>query len=389
MPSLPEKNVQPYPLVDVLRAVAALLVVGYHVIAITPWDPRLTEGLLRIFHMGWIGVDCFFVISGFVITLSALKESERDPANFRRGFAIRRLARIAPLYYLTSIVFVLFISRDLLSTPAGHQAYQAIMHLLFVHNLDAATAGAINGPSWSIGLEMQFYLFIMLAVPWLSRVSIWRMVVILVLVAWAYRYAVTWFLVPGVASAHYQQAYTAQLPGTLDAFGLGMAFGLAVVRGKGWLQRSLQPTWLNFSLWTALAFVLSVVLWKIFWPRSHYWYSISMIVFWRGLLALAFACWLASAMTMPWAYSRVFIPLRYLGTISYGIYLWHLPVLLTLMKFPGMGHGAMMGGTIAGAILMGSISWHLMEQPILRRARKWASSRKPPPALADEARAGT
>lgn len=375
MPSQPHPQDTAYPLIDALRAFAALLVVGYHVIAITPWDARLTPGILKLFHMGWIGVDCFLVISGFVITLSALRDRERDPAGFHRGFAIRRLGRIAPLYFLTSVVFVLFVNRELLSTPASHQALQYVTHLLFVHNLNAGTAGAINGPSWSIGLEMQFYVLIMITLPWLSRARIKWVLLVMFVVALGYRYLITKVLPPGAAHPHLQQVYTAQLPGTLDAFGLGIAFGLAVARGRGLLARWLVPNMKNFLAWTFVALVLSVVCWKIFWPRANYWYLTSMILFWRFALAVTFACWLASAITCPAAAHAIFRPVRYLGTVSYGIYLWHIPVLLTLMKVPDLSknHGVMMFGTIGIAIALASLSWHFFEKPLLQRAKRWAA----------------
>lgn len=369
MPRTPEPQ---YPLIDVMRAASALLVVAYHVIVLTPWDVRLTEGVLLITHMGWIGVECFLVISGFVITQSLLREQALHPTGYRRRFAIRRLGRIAPLYLLTSVLFVLFVRRDLLAAPAEHQWLQLVTHLLFVHNLHPATAGAINGPSWTIALEMQFYVLVALLAPWLARTTWWRAAAVFVGAAIGYRWLVSLVLVPGAASAHLQQIYTTQLPGTLDAFGLGIALALALHHGGNRLAARLQPGWGRCTVWLALACAASFAVWSTYWAHPDYWDSLRMVLFWRLLLAMAFAFWLAAALSCPAAASVVFAPLRYLGTVSYGIYLWHMLVLLTLLKVPGLdkNHGFMMFGTMGIAIALAALSWHLFEKPLLAWAKR-------------------
>ena len=101
--------------IDVLRGFAALSVVIYHVIEHYKWVAFPNSGPLVWFRVGWMGVDLFFVISGFVIGLSAFVGIDRSgPKNFRIPFLTRRVARIVPLHYLTMLVFVVFISPELL-----------------------------------------------------------------------------------------------------------------------------------------------------------------------------------------------------------------------------------------------------------------------------------
>lgn len=360
---------QNYPLIDNLRAVAALLVVTYHVIVLGQWTLPADAGWFRIFSIGWIGVDCFFVISGFVITLSALKDHQRQPLNYRTGFALRRLARIVPLYVLTSVLYIFLVKPDLLMASSRDQLIQITTHLLFIHNLFPATGGSINGPSWSIGLEMQFYALILLITPWLSRVSIVRMLLTMVTVGWAYRYLITFIYVPGGVEPHKQFFFTTQLPGTLDEFGIGMAFALAVHQRQGMLSRVLTPGWRNCVAWMMLALALTAMASGTFWPRSNYWHLTSMIVFWRTLLAAAFAAWLAVAMTLPVANWPLFKPTRYLGQISYGIYLWHMLVLETLINLPTLRGASLLWQVLIGTTLLASLSWHLLEKPLMERFR--------------------
>ena len=97
--------------------------------------------------------------------------------------------------------------------------------LLFLHNLLPATHGSINGPTWSIALEMQFYVFMAFAMPWMARRRLWVVAATLILTAVAYRYALTLWLVPGQADTNLQMVYTSELPGTLDQFGCGIVLG--------------------------------------------------------------------------------------------------------------------------------------------------------------------
>ena len=76
--------------INLLRAFAATAVVVYHVIEYANWSSFPADGPLLTFRIGWIGVDLFFVISGFVITRSALALWRQDPATFARRYWARR-----------------------------------------------------------------------------------------------------------------------------------------------------------------------------------------------------------------------------------------------------------------------------------------------------------
>ena len=144
---LPNSLPWSFPGIDLLRGLAALLVLVYHVIEYGNWSSLPNTGLAYVLRHGWVGVGLFFTIIGFVIALSALDGVQQQGANFRKPFAIRRLARIVPLYLLTSLLFLVLIQPTLLLQPWPSLTVHIGSHLLFIHNLYPGTHGSINAPS--------------------------------------------------------------------------------------------------------------------------------------------------------------------------------------------------------------------------------------------------
>jgi peptidoglycan/LPS O-acetylase OafA/YrhL len=367
---------QTFRLIDALRAMAAFIVVLFHVVEMAHWSGFPTAGPLRLVYVGWVGVDCFFVISGFVITLSALNGYKSSPERYGRKFMISRLGRIVPLYVLTSCLFLVIVQPDFLTNSWRGIGTHLVSHILFVHNLSPQTAGSINGPAWSIGLEMQFYVFVILVVPWLAKRSPFSILALLIPAAWSYRYFISTFYPPGSPEVFHQVVYTSfQLPGTIDEFALGMALGVAIFRNTGALSKLLMKNWVNFACWLIAAALFSVLAWDTLWPRTgNYWESVPMILFWRTLLALTFACWLAAAITFPYQRFSVFYPLCYLGKISYGVYLYHAIVIFLTMKYiPHAGVGLLLT-VVVSTIVVSAISWHYLEKPIMDMVKRSVTS---------------
>jgi peptidoglycan/LPS O-acetylase OafA/YrhL len=180
------------PFLDYIRGVAILAVFVYH--AISPTEPRFLElkwhGWFRDFNapflsvfpatLGWVGVAIFFVVSGFCIHLSHEKSRDKDFG----VFFLRRFFRIYPPY-LVSLLFFAFIfpwskldfSRTLLHTHS-HLFYSLVSlaaHLTLTHNFSDDFAWTINGPFWSIAVEVQLYLLYPLLL-FVARRSSWKQV---------------------------------------------------------------------------------------------------------------------------------------------------------------------------------------------------------------------
>lgn len=139
-----------YPTLDGLRGVAILLVVLYHNFAFIP-----------VFNYGWLGVDLFFVLSGFLITDILLHT--RDTRNYFKNFYIRRILRIFPLYYLSLLLFLIILP-SFSNFPLDVSYYQKhqwwfwtyLQNWTLIFDYDGH-AVALNH-FWSLAVEEQFYL---------------------------------------------------------------------------------------------------------------------------------------------------------------------------------------------------------------------------------------
>jgi len=358
-----------FPNINFLRAFAALLVLVYHVIELAPWPSFPSQGAALTLRIGWVGVDLFFVISGFVIGLSAIRLYRGGDADFRATFMRRRLARIVPLYVFTGAAFLILVQPSLLLLPWKLLLVQIGAHLVFLHNLHPGLHSVINGPNWSVAAEMQFYVFAMLAVPLLSRVPVRWIFAGGLLIAWVSR-ALAYWLTRDLGNAHVTFVYATQVPSMADEFAVGIC--LARLHLDGAIPRLTA----RYGAWAlapaACGFAVALyVAWGVYWAHSEYWGNPWMVVFWRSALALTFGALVLLATQLP-DLTRVWPlrPLAYLGEISYGIYLWHLPVILSLGKMPvAASPRSVLWLTLAGVITLAALTWHLFEKPLIRRYR--------------------
>jgi len=149
------------------RGIAAWLVVFYHIRGTMPWLPG---DMLAIFAKGYLAVDFFFLLSGFVIYFSSHREMlDRGTAGIG-PFLRRRLARIYPLYAAILLLTVAFAALLTLSgRPAGGYPWAELpLHILMMQNWGFTDALSWNHPAWSISTEMAAYLLfplLILATP--------------------------------------------------------------------------------------------------------------------------------------------------------------------------------------------------------------------------------
>jgi peptidoglycan/LPS O-acetylase OafA/YrhL len=148
----PELNRAYYPALDGLRGLAILLVLLYH-----------NFGYVKLFEFGWLGVDLFFVLSGFLITDILLQT--KGQKNFLKNFYVRRVLRIFPIYYLCLFIFLVVMPRMSQPGSINFQYYEENQSWLwgYLQNWLYIAKQTPDGSShlvhfWSLAVEEQFYL---------------------------------------------------------------------------------------------------------------------------------------------------------------------------------------------------------------------------------------
>jgi peptidoglycan/LPS O-acetylase OafA/YrhL len=174
--------------IDVLRAIAILLVIGCHFFPYVTgqWD-FFWRGLWRNVQdvqtpltwflyplaWGWSGVSLFFVISGFCIHHSFLKHEETGGGTFLKKFFWKRFWRIYPPYFVALIVFYFLMLRHPETKVTASDFW---LHVFLLHNFSGTTfLGNINGSFWSLAVEAQFYLLFPLVLLLRRKVGMKKM----------------------------------------------------------------------------------------------------------------------------------------------------------------------------------------------------------------------
>jgi peptidoglycan/LPS O-acetylase OafA/YrhL len=344
------------PQFDGLRGLAILLVLIGH------------SGFLEALpHAGMLeytrfGVDLFFVLSGFLIT--GILTDSKGSQHYFRNFYARRALRIWPLYYL--VLFVAFVVAPLFAPsmrPTAVSVWPAFV--FYVQNIVLAHRTAYPfglGATWSLAVEEQFYLTWPVLVFLLKKRTLAIVSVLLAIMSLSLR---LYFHFHG-APLGFVHFFTLS---RLDAIAFGSMAAL-------WL-RSPNCT---FVRWRARAYqflafgVAGTILARVLMHRNSSVVGYTFLAFaFSGLLGISLASdpqssLLGRALSASW--------LRYIGRISYGIYLLHYPLFILWARFIGSagfyqahklaGNLAGFAGQIALATIAASISWHLFEEPILR-----------------------
>ncbi len=342
------------PGLDGVRALAVLLVVAYHV------APPEMPG-------GYLGVDMFFVLSGFLITAVLLEDATRELRFDLPSFWIRRARRLVPaatLMILVVAALTLVVGRD---TDAGLRP-QVLGGLTWTANwvqvADGASYAEQNVPSvlthlWSLAIEEQFYLLwpllLAVAVLVLSRRRLAGAVVALALVSAA------------LMAALYDPADPTRAYVGTDAhvFGLLLGAALALSRAPHLLRTDRMPPRLSTL---ALITVLGVVgLVALAWYAAVVPWS-SALTYRGGLLVVsvaAAALVLAAANPTPLATLLAVPPLRWTGSRSYGLYLWHWPLIVLATRLAAPDH-AVAAGVVAVVVagILAELSYRYVEMPM-------------------------
>ena len=350
---LQRKNLFWWPALDGLRGIAILSVMLNHYGPfVFTGGAAWQQGMALATKRAYLGVDLFFVLSGFLIT-GILLDSRGSP-NYLKRFYWRRSLRIFPLYFFYLLV-IFFIFRPMFShyflgvNPAWYFSYLANW------TMASQQANPFLAHLWSLSVEEQFYLiwpFAVLAIPtrlfgWFCGATIFGSL--------AFR---------AVSHGHLSdvQLYI-MTPSRVDTLALGALMALA-------LRSTRMTAWMNKAKWPLAAAGLS--LWVLTLNTTQ-----EQVAGYSGI-ALFFAAivfWgaVANPGFLQWA------PLRTLGKYSYGIYMFHvLPrnviLLLAKQNLPGSLYKvAFPLATFVTTLCIAWVSWRFIESPFLRYKDRYFS----------------
>lgn len=326
---------------DGLRALAVAAVVVSHA-----WGSAMPGG--------WVGVDVFFVLSGYLITTILLGEHARSGRIQLGRFYLRRALRLLPALG-AAIVFAVVVAALLWPRSAADTDREALAAIAYVANW-AVVAGSFRSGllthTWSLSIEEQFYLLwpILLLILLRAggrRVALWSTLAIVAAVV-AHR-------LTGVSGAYFRTDTRA------DSLLVGCAVALAA--SEGLLDRI--PAWCTRAAAACGAVALAVVAARVAQPTT-----VLAEGFGYTLVAIAAATLVVAAAERPCAVLVRALsapPLVWVGRRSYGVYLYH-PVCIAIVSASALGaHGSLT--LLAGAPLtlaVAAVSYRYLEQPFLR-----------------------
>jgi peptidoglycan/LPS O-acetylase OafA/YrhL len=292
--------------------------------------------------LSWSGVDMFFVLSGYLITGILIRTQGK--AGYLRSFYRRRTLRIFPAYYASILLACVLLPSAAAAAP------WAVVYLGNVHRALYGDGFPLT-PLWSLAVEEQFYLLWPLALKLCPPRFRWRLLIALLVLAPVVRALLTVGL-----NEHAAQSL---LFGRMDVLAAGAALALAEFTWGRAIFRTKRRA-------IGLAAVVAGVLFAgIAASSSHGSLSYSVGVLECDLvlyaLLVAFVLGSVDETVGKWLSLR---PLVYVGQISYGLYLLHVPVLFVVRAHV---HGFVAVAVAALATLViASLSWFWFERPVMR-----------------------
>jgi peptidoglycan/LPS O-acetylase OafA/YrhL len=372
------------PAIEGLRGIAVLWVVLFHYVVVRSGlfvDPLIawldaTTVAKIIVRNGYLGVDLFFLITGFLLTLPWFKHAaEERPSPSAREFYIRRARRILPAYYV-QLAILFFVCVPLLNPDLWRASRDFVLgnlglHVLFLHYMTPFPSASllINGALWTLQLEMQYYLLLPLIAIWFVRApyiagamlfataTVWRVLALYdlqPLIAIYGAIGARWNL-PEAALRHLAGT---QFPAYLGHFALGILCGRAWLASRGTAPGRTGAAMLGVAALCALLGLYLPFAGAAPWLGEQVWLVIP--------LTMAAAMWAAISRRPVWGQRLLSLsPLTLIGRISYSMYLYHLPVLYLFDKYSPPLAGFAFPCYFAIITGVSTLSFYFVERPFM------------------------
>ena len=340
---------------DFLRFVAAFFVVIYHFTLF--YQERVNQYVKMFMHNLGIGVDLFFIISGFLIVYLLISEKEKTKTISLYKFYIRRILRIFPLYYLiVGISYLLF--------HKSNPEIQFSKYLLFMGNfwmikVDSWTVSVLN-PLWSICIEEHFYLLIPVLLLLLPKKTFPYLFYIIILCSLFFRIYIT-----ENVENNWMSIYCHTLS-KCDLLAIGGLFAYY-----------FQTKKLNYNIPINLFYCtfFCLILFMIFIDSVDYttWYYAG---FRKYIFAIPMLILFYAIIIQPNKYS--FIDkitnnklINYLGKISFGLYIYHSLISEISLRIINSTSLKIVLLNLVLTIILSSLSFELFEKQILKLKLKF------------------
>jgi peptidoglycan/LPS O-acetylase OafA/YrhL len=350
-----EQFVKRYQALDSVRGIALILVLIWHYL---PRGSASPGWLIISVSTFWSGVDLFFVLSGFLIGGILLQNS--DAQNYFSTFYIRRAARILPLYLLIFTMFVIIIClgpKFLVKTYDMHLPLWS--YLSFTQNFFYAARAGFNDPlidvTWSLAVEEQFYVFLSLVVRKLSKKKLLIATIVLIILAPILRFYAPNYFVAYLLPLHRADSLMS---------GVLLALIWQWDNGKDFLRKHPAIFRWSFLVFFLGAIVLTYQQTRIGDVIGHFW----LAIFYCNFILLVL---IQQDGTQGFGVLNNRI-LEWFGLRSYGIYLFHKPLLILmpifltwLLNIVPLPWTAVLINLLVLAILT-ELSYHGIEKPFMK-----------------------
>lgn len=373
-----EHSAAPIPYIaslDGLRGWAITAVIAYHVVRVAGPATAVDRALTTLASMGWMGVDLFFVLSGYLITRVLL--AHRESSRYFSAFYIRRALRIVPVYYVTLAVLFCVVPAVAPSLSPKYETFLAHQEwywayvanwFIVIHKLKSTPLSTTH--LWSLSVEEQFYLAWPLIV-WVSpprrlaRVCLAGAVGVLVLRIWLREHGA------GFNLPYYST------PTRLDTLLLGAWLACMGARAD---FVALARKWAPMLLCLALCALTTIAVTQ---DGKLVRASGIMVTYGFSVVACASVALLAWVLATdghgPIAHRMLGPTMRSIGRYSYAIYLFH-DLLFGLYQYAGLSverfprlAGTTLPGLVAmfvlvygSAWILARVSWLVLEAPLMR-----------------------
>ena len=343
---------------DGMRAIAVTVVFASHFSIGLPWlDEQNWYGQFR--RAGFLGVNMFFVLSGFLITYKLLETRHADGSLALRRFYVSRTARIFPAVLVFLVAHFIYAALSDYP-PFGRMRDEVIMVVSTIFQfanyaiLSDTNLLEENGALWSLSVEGHFYilwpLFVFVLFRVIKKISV-STALLIAMVPALYLWLAWIFNTRGYLSAYLRT----------DARIVSLVVG--ALGAAMWLKtKYVSPMFIRLLALPALVTMAGVYSiadgWEPFiWDGGMALFDIATLIV---IVSLAMGVFPASAvLTHP--------SMKWIGKISYGLYIWQIPVLTLLHRHaPDISSPVTAILAIALTVACGALSYYFIEQPVRR-----------------------